>query len=149
MRVVLSFFVVCLAVEPALAQQRQGRERPQVQTQSANDDVPENLGDEEQSMSFWMKHKLDYSKSMLESLTMGDFAELEKTAKQMQRMSRIEGFVRRANTDYQTQLKSFDLSTKELARHAARKNPEGATLAFNQMTASCVACHTLLRSGID
>lgn len=99
-------------------------------------------------MSFWMAKKLEFLKVILESLTKGDFETMAKNAERMQRLGKLEGFVRR-NKDYQTQLHSFELANQELVRHSLRRSVEGATLAFNQLTTSCVACHTLLREGID
>ena len=104
---------------------------------------------QEEPMSFWMDKKLEFSKSLLEHLTKADFENLEKDANQMRRLGRIEGFVRRRNDDYRVQLRTFDMATTELVRHARRRNIEGANLAFNQLTSSCVACHVLLREGVD
>lgn len=111
------------------------------------EDVPE--VSQEQPMSFWMDKKLEYSKSLLEHLTKADFEKLEKEAYQMRRLGRIEGFVRRRSDDYRVQLRTFEMATTELMRHARRRNIEGANLAFNQLTSSCVACHVLLREGVE
>lgn len=100
-------------------------------------------------MSFWMEKKLDYSKSILESLTKGDFDKLAEDSEQMRILGRIEGFVRRGNENYRIQLRTFDMANQELARQANRGNAEGAALAFNQLTTSCVACHVLLREGVE
>lgn len=100
-------------------------------------------------MSFWMEKKLDHSKSILESLTKGDFDKLAEDAEQMRLLGRIEGFVRRKNENYRIQLRTFDMANQELARQANRGNAEGAALAFNQLTTSCVACHVLLREGVE
>lgn len=122
-----------------------------LQTQSAGqldqEDIPH--VSQEQPMSFWMDKKLEYSKSLLEHLTKADFEKLEIDAHQMRRLGRIEGFVRRRSDDYRVQLRTFEMATTELMRHAKRRNIEGANLAFNQLTSSCVACHVLLREGID
>lgn len=121
--------------------------RAGVANQQEDDPIPEvSL---EEPMSFWMEKKLEYSKSLLEHLTKADFENLEKNANQMRRLGKIEGFVRRRNDDYRVQLRTFDMATTELVRHARRKNIEGANLAFNQLTSSCVACHVLLREGIE
>jgi cytochrome c556 len=100
-------------------------------------------------MSFWMKSKLNASKSALEALAKGDFATLEKDAEHMRLIGRLEGFVRRQNPDYKAHLHTFDLANQELVRQAKRNNAEGAALAFNQLTNSCVACHVMLREGIE
>jgi len=104
---------------------------------------------EERPMSFWMEKKLDYSKAILESLTKGEFDKLAKEADQMRALGKIEGFVRRKNESYRTQLRTFDFASQELVRQAKRNNAEGAALAFNQLTNSCVACHVMLREGIE
>ena len=119
---------------------------PAPTNQSTDDDVPKVTS--EKTMSFWMAKKLELSKAIMESLTTGDFDTMAKDAEQMQRLGRIEGLVRR-NKDYQTQMQSFRLANQELIRHSKRKNVEGATLAFNQLTTSCVACHTMLREGLE
>ncbi len=103
----------------------------------------------EKPISFWMAHKLDLSKAMIESLTKGDFEKLEKDANQMRVLGKIEGFVRRKSESYRMQMQTFDVANAELIRQAQRKNSEGAVLAFNQLTTSCIACHVLLREGVD
>ncbi len=103
----------------------------------------------EKPMDFWMKHKLDHSKTLLESLTMGEFEKLANTAGQMRLLGRIEELVRSRNAEYQTQVKKFDRSLLALIRHANEQDTAGATQAFNQMTTSCVGCHTLLRKGVE
>lgn len=103
----------------------------------------------ERPTSFWMAKKLDYSKSLLEALTSGDFEGLQDDATKMSRLAKIEGFVRRKNPDYRAQMVMFESATQELIRQAKRHNAEGAGLAFNHLTNSCVACHVLLREGIE
>jgi hypothetical protein len=103
----------------------------------------------EKPMSFWMAKKLDYSKSILESLTKGDFEKTAEDAEHLRFLGKMEGFVRRKNPDYRVQLQTFDLAMRELVRQAKRSNAEGSVSAFNQMTTSCVACHVLLREGVE
>ena len=96
-----------------------------------------------------MEAKLGYSKAILEDLTKGDFERLAQEATQMRLIGKMEGFVRRKNESYRNQLSAFDLANQELIRQAKLKNAEGATLAFNQLTTSCVSCHVLLRAGVE
>jgi len=100
-------------------------------------------------ISYWMEAKLGYSKAILEDLTKGDFERLAQEATQMRLIGKMEGFVRRKNESYRNQLSAFDLANQELIRQAKLKNAEGATLAFNQLTTSCVSCHVLLRAGVE
>ncbi|GAB5402970.1 MAG: hypothetical protein Aurels2KO_12010 [Aureliella sp.] len=101
----------------------------------------------EKPMDFWMKHKLDHSKTLLESLTMGDFEKLAATAGQMRLLGRIEELARRRSPEYEAQVKGFDRALLELIRRSDKKDTDGATAAFNRMTTSCVKCHKLLRAG--
>lgn len=114
--------------------------------ESTSSGVPQVTPDK--PMSFWMAKKLDHSKAVLESLTKGDFEKVRASAEQLQFLGRMEGLVR-SHADYRAQLQSFDLATHELIRQAKRKNPDGAVSAFNQLTTSCVACHSLLREGVE
>lgn len=96
-------------------------------------------------MSVWMEKKLKYSQELLRLLAIGDLPELRATAQRMQLISKVEGFVRSNNATYTDHLRSFQLANQELIRQADRSNIEGATLAFNQLTGSCVACHVAIR----
>jgi hypothetical protein len=99
----------------------------------------------EKPMSFWMAKKLDYSKELLEALTSGDFKALETYATHMRAMGQLEGFARSGSPEYTAQLHMFDMSNTDLIAQARSGNLEGATLAFNHLTSSCVACHAQLR----
>lgn len=151
-------FVVWCSLCGLLIAQQPSKEKPPGQTGAkteneasatliSQDEPPEVTP--ERPMSFWMARKLEYSKSILEALTAGDFDVLATDAKRMKTLGRIEGLVRRKSESYRDQLRAFDLATQELGRQAARKNAEGAALAFNQLTNSCVSCHVLLREGVD
>ena len=102
--------------------------------------------DEKAPESVWMKKKLDYSKDILEGITTENFETVERAAAAMQRLSELEGFVRRKDTKaYRAQLAVFEFANEELLRHADKKNVDGAALAFTQLTLSCVNCHKQLR----
>ena len=102
--------------------------------------------DEKPSESVWMKKKLDYSKDILEGITTENFESVQRAATAMQRLSELEGFVRRKDTKaYRTQLAAFEFANEELLRQADKRNIDGATLAFTQLTLSCVNCHKQLR----
>ncbi len=99
----------------------------------------------EQPMSFWMEKKLEYARDMLGALAAGEFDEIESQADRMRLVGKIEGFVRGRSPSYASHLQSFDLATGELKRQAHAKSIEGAMLAFNQLTTSCVTCHQTVR----
>lgn len=100
----------------------------------------------EQDMNFWMKKKLDYSQAILSGLATADFDAIGKNATSMDRLSKLEKFVRRSDAEeYRAQLRVFLAANKDLMTAAEKKNIDGATLAFTQMTLSCVNCHKALR----
>jgi hypothetical protein len=100
-------------------------------------------------MSVWMEKKLRYSQELLRLLAVGDLDELQATAHRMKLVSKVEGFVRSNNATYTNHLRVFQLANEELIRQAERENIEGATLAFHQLTSSCVSCHVAIRQGLN
>jgi cytochrome c556 len=99
----------------------------------------------ERTSSAWMKQKLANSERILEGLTRGDLDLVNKHASAMRLLNKIEYFVRREPPAYRTQLHQFQFSVEELVRTSQDGNLDGATLAFTQMTISCVNCHKQLR----
>jgi hypothetical protein len=95
--------------------------------------------------SVWMKKKLVYSQEMLRLLAIGDMAKLQQVSQRMSLVSVFEGFARSDSRTYTNHLRTFQLANRELTRQAAHDNIEGATLAFHQMTTSCVHCHVGIR----
>jgi hypothetical protein len=97
--------------------------------------------------SVWMRKKLDYSQAILTGLTSGDFDKIAENARAMHGLSKIEAFVRSRTPGYRSQLSTFLAANEELILQADEDNIEGATLAFTQVTISCVHCHKQLRQG--
>jgi hypothetical protein len=95
--------------------------------------------------SFWMKQKLTFSENILDGLAKEDYELIQKNAISMKGLNTLEFFIRQKPEGYRTQLKTFEFSVNELVRNAEGKNLDGATLAFTQMTISCVNCHKELR----
>lgn len=95
--------------------------------------------------SIWMKQKLVYSQRILNGLATEDFDLIAENATAMKGLSRIEAFVRGKTEGYRTHLKTFEFATNELIRNSEQQNLDGATLAFTQMTISCVNCHKVIR----
>jgi cytochrome c556 len=100
---------------------------------------------ETEEPSFWMKKKMEYSEKILAGLAKADFAEIEKNATSMNGLSQIEKWVRAGSPAYKHQLAAFRSANKSLIRTAQEEDIDGATLAFMQLTQSCVQCHKLIR----
>lgn len=97
--------------------------------------------------SFWMQQKLRLSEQLLGGLASGDFDKIGEAADVLKGLNMLESFVRRKPASYGTQLKLFQFAVEELQRSAQDDNLAGATLAFNQLTISCVNCHKHMRRG--
>ena len=140
MRTTLLFMAVAVLVSPGWAQESSR----QSASAGGQTETPKNLTPE-QEMDFWMAKKLDYSKAILEALTMGNYGRLGTEAERLRVVGKFYGVVKSKNEDYRLQMSTFDLATRELVSSAKRKSAEGASLAFNRLTNSCVNCHQLLR----
>ena len=103
----------------------------------------------EKEINVWMRGKTHLSQQVLQGLTEGDFEKIERGTLLMNVLSYFEGRENSENDDYKRQLRNFDSANRELLRMAKAKNIEGATLAYNQLTASCVYCHKRLRDAAD
>lgn len=101
---------------------------------------------EEDQPSIWMKKKLDYSQNILAGLANADFNQITENAQAMQGLSKLEWFIRGRTPGYRTQLAIFQDANAEIIKQAKQDNLEGASLAFTQLTISCVNCHKHLRA---
>jgi hypothetical protein len=100
--------------------------------------------DQEQA-SVWMEKKLQYTQNILAGLTQGDFNKISKNAEAMRFVGYLEKWERARTPEYKRQVQYFELANEELMRQASAKNIDGATLAYYQLTVSCVHCHQVVR----
>jgi hypothetical protein len=96
-------------------------------------------------VSLWMQKKLLYSQRILAGLTKADFALIKKNAELMQVIGYLEAYDRAEMPEYKRQLGYFYDANKELIRQSGKKNISASTLAYTQVTNSCVQCHTVIR----
>lgn len=99
----------------------------------------------DQDSSYWMKKKLEHSQKVFAALSQADFEAMEESARMLAKLNQIEKFVRGRDQAYRAQLDIFRYAVEDVRKEAEAKNIDGVTLAFNQMTLSCVNCHKLLR----
>lgn len=111
-------------------------EGPQDTKDSAKDPKP---------MSFWMEKKLSYAQDILRGLATGELELVAERADQMRLLAKVEGWVRNRRPGYRAQFQAFEFANAEILRNARGENLEGSAMAFQQLTASCVSCHKMLR----
>jgi len=109
--------------------------------------VPDSRAEEKPltDASYWMKRKLELSQDVLQGLALEDYDKIAEAARTMDKLNSLEKFVRGRNDAYRTQLEMFRYANAALIKSAEKQNLDGATLAFNQMTLSCINCHKQLR----
>lgn len=100
---------------------------------------------EKEKVSIWMAKKLEFSQNILAGLTEGDYDKVARNAKNMNFVGYLEKWTRADLPEYKRQVSYFDLANAELIRQAQAKNADGAMLAYNQLTVSCVQCHKIVR----
>ena len=116
--------------------------------QSFADDAKPATGDpakEDKPVSFWMEKKLSYSQDILRGLATGELDLVAERADQMRLLAKVEGWVRNRKPGYRAQFQAFEFANAEILRNARADNLEGSAMAFQQLTASCVSCHKILR----
>ncbi|HUR53693.1 MAG TPA: hypothetical protein VMZ71_06160 [Gemmataceae bacterium] len=93
-----------------------------------------------------MAAKLKHAQALLAALAKEDFKALEESATTISRISTAAAFMRAYKTEeYEFQARVFQKSADTLAEKAKAKNLDGATLAYLDITRSCVACHSHFR----
>ncbi len=95
--------------------------------------------------SVLMKKKLEYTQNILAGLANEDFDQIHKNAKILNTFGILERWFRADTDAYRAQLKIFRFANDELIRLSEEKNLEGASLAYMQLTLSCVNCHSHVR----
>ena len=98
--------------------------------------------------SEFMRMKLDFSKKVLEGLTMENYDSIAKNAKALKRLSEAAEWevptIPNAG-DYVVFTTEFQRLADEMERKAKDKNIDGATLAYLRLTMNCVSCHKYVR----
>ena len=103
---------------------------------------------EKRSRGEFMRQKLEFSKNVLEGLSLEQFALIEKNAKALKKLSEASEWevptIPNA-TDYVTLTSEFQRHADDLAKNAKQGNIDGATLAYLKLTMNCVQCHKYVR----
>ncbi len=109
---------------------------------TAGADKPQSTKSKSDSL---MRKKLDHAQQMLAGLVTEDFRLIASHAEDMNDLGLLEKWEHADSAGYQTQLQVFRFANNELQRLAEEKNLDGTTLAYMQMTMSCVNCHRFIR----
>ncbi len=94
----------------------------------------------------FMQKKLDASSRILRGLMIEDYELIEKNADTLLKMSHAEKW--RASNDmmYLQHSTQFRNVVDDLRQKAKKKSPDGASLAWVNVTMSCIQCHQWVRN---
>lgn len=109
----------------------------------ADDPAPKKKKNEE--LSDFMRQKLDSSAFVLEGLLTENYQLIEKGAKRMNEMSRLEKWRVSNDIMYRHHSEDFQSRVEKLIKTAKEENSDAAALAYFDMTMSCVECHKWVR----
>lgn len=92
-----------------------------------------------------MVAKLKHSQTLLEGIAIGDFKKITASAEELIELTKTEEWLMHKTPRYEMHSNEFRRSAETLVRKAKDKNMDGTTLAFFEMTMSCVRCHQHVR----
>ena len=100
----------------------------------------------DRALDVFMQQKLNASTLILRGLMTDDLEMVEKNADKLLEMSRAEQW--RASNDmmYLQHSTQFRNAVDDLRKKAARKSTDGASLAWVNVTMSCIQCHQWVRN---
>ena len=93
-----------------------------------------------------MTAKLKHAQDILEGITLNDLTKVEKAGEELLKISK-EAQMRRAvgTLQYDLHANTFQRGAETLIQKAKDKNIDGATLAYVDLTCTCVRCHQYTR----
>jgi hypothetical protein len=97
-----------------------------------------------------MIDKLQNAQKLLEGIALGKFDRIEKHANELVRISKTAEWLNAHKAPrYELFSSEFQRSAEEIAKKAKEKNMDGVTLAYFDLTKSCVRCHQHIRDVRD
>ena len=112
-------------------------QEPKQEPKKPNDPSPELGG--------LMKRKLANSQKVLEGLALNNFDEISKHGEELIALSKLAEWKVLKTPDYELSSNEFRRSAAELVKNAKGKNLDGVTLAYVNLTFTCVRCHKYVR----
>ena len=92
-----------------------------------------------------MRFKLYFAQGVLDGIATENFSLIATNAQKLKRLSQAGDWQLRGTSEYQRLTSEFQRATESLERAASRRNLDAATIAYFQLTTTCVTCHRYLR----
>jgi cytochrome c556 len=101
--------------------------------------------DPDKNVEKFMRAKLVHAQKLLEALALEDFDALVKHSQDLDLLSQATTWQVMQTAEYLAHSKEFQRSAQSLNEAAKKKNIDGASLAYVEMTFKCVNCHKYVR----
>jgi hypothetical protein len=88
-----------------------------------------------------MRKKLEQSQKVLEGIALNDFDKIVQHADELILISKETEFKVVKSPKYELYTDEFRRNAEEMVKKAKDKNIDGATLAYMELTLTCVKCH--------
>ena len=92
-----------------------------------------------------MKQKLDYAHYILNGIATANYDLMSANAEKLSKLSQAVAWRARETPQYEVFSAEFRRHADALAKAAKDRNPDAASIAYVQMTLSCVNCHKYMR----
>ena len=92
-----------------------------------------------------MQRKRELSHEVFDAIVLKDFQRITQNAKALVGLSQAAEWRANQTPRYLQYSSDFQEAAEKLAENARDKNADGTTLAFTQMTFTCVRCHDYIR----
>jgi cytochrome c556 len=96
-----------------------------------------------------MANKLQHAQKLLAAIAVGKFDEISQHSDQLLQIANQAEWVAYKTPRYEQHSNEFRRAVETIARKAKEKNIDGVTLAYMDMTMSCVRCHQYVREVRD
>jgi hypothetical protein len=96
-----------------------------------------------------MQQKVASSLQVLVGITLEDYGLIAKNAEKLMELSNKTNWYSRQVPEYELFLNEFRRNAQDLMKAGQHKDLDAASLAYVQMTLSCVSCHKLIRKSSD
>jgi hypothetical protein len=102
-------------------------------------------GADDKKLTELMKKKLEHAQKVLDGLTTNDFDKIIKNSDELMAISKLAEWKVVKTPQYELFSNDFRRNIENMTKESKKKNLDGATLAYVEMTLNCVRCHKYVR----
>ena len=92
-----------------------------------------------------MRQKLDHAQQVLEAVVLGQYVSIERYAHELELLSEASTWSPMQTPEYLHYAADFREAARGLAQEARDRDIDGVSLAYMELTMTCVQCHKHVR----